>query len=47
MKTYRTKAQWQQLLQQRCNFNGTNIEFCQYQAPTSSRFIQTMTEVCV
>lgn len=29
MKTYRTKTQWQQLLQQRSNFKGTNIEFCQ------------------
>ena len=28
MKTYRTKTQWQQLLQQRSNFKGTNIEFC-------------------
>lgn len=30
METYRTNAQWQQLLQQRSNFSGTNIEFCQH-----------------
>lgn len=30
MKTYRTSTQWQQLLQQRNDFSGTNIEFCQY-----------------
>ncbi|WP_244325819.1 hypothetical protein [Shewanella aestuarii] len=29
MKTYRTAAQWLELLQQRSNFKGTNIEFCQ------------------
>ena len=30
MKTYRTAAQWLELLQQRSNFKGTNIEFCQH-----------------
>ena len=30
MKTYRTNIQWQQLLQQRSNFSGTNVEFCQH-----------------
>ncbi|MDD8060359.1 IS66 family insertion sequence element accessory protein TnpB [Shewanella metallivivens] len=30
MKTYRTAAQWLALLQQRSNFKGTNIEFCQH-----------------
>ncbi|NYR13949.1 IS66 family insertion sequence element accessory protein TnpB, partial [Pseudoalteromonas sp. MIP2626] len=30
MKTYRTSAQWQQLLLQRSTFSGTNIEFCQH-----------------
>ena len=30
MKTYRTSAQWLELLQQRSNFKGTNIEFCQH-----------------
>ena len=30
MKTYRTNIQWQQLLQQCSDFNGTNVEFCQY-----------------
>ncbi|WP_137221228.1 IS66 family insertion sequence element accessory protein TnpB [Shewanella sp. MEBiC00475] len=30
MKTYRTKTQWQQLLQLRTTFSGTNIEFCQH-----------------
>ncbi|MCT8988030.1 hypothetical protein [Shewanella phaeophyticola] len=30
MKTYRTAAQWLELLQQRNNFKGTNIEFCQH-----------------
>ena len=30
MKTYRTAAQWLELLQLRSNFKGTNIEFCQH-----------------
>ena len=30
MKTYRINIQWQQLLQQRSNFSGTNVEFCQH-----------------
>ena len=30
MKTYRTAAQWLELLQKRSNFKGTNIEFCQH-----------------
>ena len=30
MKTYRTNVQWQQLLQQRSDFSGTNVEFCQH-----------------
>lgn len=30
METYRTNAQWQQLFQQRSNFSGTNVEFCQH-----------------
>ena len=30
MKTYRTAAQWLGLLQQRSNFKGTNVEFCQH-----------------
>ncbi|WP_351122988.1 IS66 family insertion sequence element accessory protein TnpB [Shewanella sp. T24-MNA-CIBAN-0130] len=30
MKTYRTATQWLELLQQRSNFKGTNIEFCQH-----------------
>jgi hypothetical protein len=30
MKTYRTSVQWQQLLQQRSMFSGTNVEFCQH-----------------
>ena len=30
MKTYRTAAQLMELLQQRNNFNGTNIEFCEH-----------------
>ena len=30
MKTYRTSAQWQQLLLKRSTFSGTNIEFCQH-----------------
>jgi hypothetical protein len=30
MKTYRTAGQWLELLQQRSNFKGTNIEFCQH-----------------
>ncbi|MCW3172449.1 IS66 family insertion sequence element accessory protein TnpB [Shewanella subflava] len=30
MKTHRTAAQWLELLQQRNNFKGTNIEFCQH-----------------
>lgn len=29
MKTYRTSVQWQQLLQQRSTFSGTNVEFFQ------------------
>lgn len=28
MKHHRTSAQWQQLLAQRQDFNGSNIEFC-------------------
>jgi len=30
MQTYRSHAQWQQLLQERKHFSGTNVEFCQY-----------------
>jgi len=30
MQNYRSHAQWQQLLQERKNFSGTNVEFCQY-----------------
>ena len=30
MKTYKTVAQWLGLLQQRSNFKGTNVEFCQH-----------------
>ncbi|WP_168195121.1 IS66 family insertion sequence element accessory protein TnpB [Shewanella sp. SNU WT4] len=30
MKTYKTAAQWLGLLQQRSNFKGTNVEFCQH-----------------
>jgi len=38
MKTYRTSAQWQQLLQQRNDFSGTNIQFCQHHCISISNY---------
>ena len=38
MKTYRTNIQWQQLLQQRSDFSGTNAEFCEYHNISTSNY---------
>jgi len=38
MKIYRTSAQWQQLLQQRNDFSGTNIQFCQHHRISISNY---------
>jgi len=38
MKTYRTNVQWQQLLQQRSDFSGTNVEFCQHHRISISNY---------